>query len=126
MTGLPVVWLTTRGAKSGKYRTLPLVGIPEDTGLILVASSFGKERHPGWYYNVRANPGVVLSFNGSTFRCIAREVEQPEYAILWSKAVSMYPGYAGYKERAAGRQIPLFYLTQSDEAEPEIEAADII
>ena len=117
VTGLPVVWLTTTGAHSGKTRTVPLVGIPDDSRLLLVASYFGKDHNPGWYYNLKANPVVHIRLNGSQVCCMAQEVGPDEYNRLWEKAIEMYHGYSKYKQRAAGRRIPLITLTLLDHSQ---------
>lgn len=116
LTGLPVVWLTTIGARSGKPRTTPLVGIPHKNRLVLVASYFGKNHNPSWFTNLKANPEVQITANGFRARCLAQEVFSPEYEILWEIAISMYPGYASYKQRANGRHIPLIALTALDQS----------
>ena len=53
---LPVVMLTTTGAKSGKPRSVPVLAMPVDEGLAVIASNYGQEHNPAWYYNLRANP----------------------------------------------------------------------
>src|SRR5689334_16660316 len=57
LTGLPVVMLTTTGARSGQQRTVPILGLPTgDGGLAVIASNFGQPKQPGWFYNLRARP----------------------------------------------------------------------
>jgi deazaflavin-dependent oxidoreductase (nitroreductase family) len=116
--GLPVVTLTTIGAKSGQPRTIPLVGIPEDEMVVLIASNFGRAHHPAWYHNLRANPEATLSFHGRTGTYIAREATGPEREAYWQKAVELYAGYATYKERTKGREIPVMMLTPKDGRDP--------
>src|SRR5919107_3023866 len=47
VSGIPVVMLTTTGARSGQPRTVPVLGLPTDEGLAVIASNFGQRRHPG-------------------------------------------------------------------------------
>ena len=110
MTGLPVVMLTTTGARSGQPRTLPLVALEDGERLVLIASNFGQERHPAWSYNLRAHPVAEVKLRGQTKPYRAREANAEEQAVYWRQAVAIYPGYAAYKERAANRQIPIFVL----------------
>src|SRR5512143_1354082 len=49
VTGMPVVIVTTVGAKSGLPRSLPLAAIPDGDNVILIASNYGQKRHPAWY-----------------------------------------------------------------------------
>lgn len=106
----PLVTLTTIGARSGKARTMPLLGIPDGDNFILIASRWGGERHPGWYYNLRANPEVKLTKNGRTGDYIAREVNDSERDRCWLLATEQYPGYANYEQWAGERRIPVIVL----------------
>ena len=110
MAGLPVVWLTTTGAKSGELRKVPLVGIPDGPNIVLIASNFGQERHPGWYFNLRKTPQATISVGDASAQYVAREVSGAEYDRIWQRAVSLYAGYAAYKERTGGRQIPILVM----------------
>jgi len=109
-TGLPLITLTTTGARSGQPRRVPLVGIPDGERLILVASNWGQAKHPAWLYNIRANPLVTVARQGGgrggfeTRPYVARELAGAERAAAWSRAVALYPGYEGYAARA-GREI---------------------
>lgn len=111
LSGLPVVNVTTIGAKSGQPRSLPLVAIPDGENVILIASNYGQKHHPAWYYNLRAHPEVQLTYEGHTVTYTARETNGAERERCWQRAVDLYSGYAAYKERAGQRQIGVFLLT---------------
>ncbi|MFQ5400521.1 MAG: nitroreductase family deazaflavin-dependent oxidoreductase [Anaerolineae bacterium] len=111
LTGLPVVTLTTIGAKSGMARSVPLIGVPDDEQVILIASNWGQTHHPGWYFNLRAHPEVELSRSGRARKYMAHEAAGPEYDAYWRRAVELYAGYAAYRERTGGRKIPIVVLT---------------
>ena len=115
LSGLPIIQLTTTGARSGRPRTVPLVGIPDGERLILIASNWGQAKHPAWYYNVKANPQVTITRDGVARPYIAREVTGEERAACWGRAVAVYPGYRGYAARAA-RGIPVIVLESSEDA----------
>src|SRR4051794_26737032 len=66
ITGLPIVMVTTTGARTGKQRTVPVLGLPTDDGVAVIASNFGQHNQPGWYYNLRANPEGELTVNGAS------------------------------------------------------------
>ena len=114
LAGLPLITLTTVGAKSGQLRSVPLVGIPDGERLILVASNFGQEHHPAWYYNLRKNPYASVKVGGAARSYRAEEVSGDEYDRCWARAVSLYAGYAAYKTRTGGRRIPILVLTPAD------------
>ena len=73
VTGLPVVLLTTTGAKSGRRHTLPLVAIPNEDRLIVIASNYGQRRNPAWYHNLKANPSATATLDGVARVMTARE-----------------------------------------------------
>ncbi|WP_322489691.1 nitroreductase family deazaflavin-dependent oxidoreductase [Chloroflexus sp.] len=105
----PTLVLITTGARSGVQRRTPLLFLPDGNRVVLVASNFGRDRHPGWYYNLRANPQAQVNIYGHTFTCWAREATGIEYLELWERAVRYYPGFAVYARRA-GRTIPIVVL----------------
>jgi len=110
LSGLQMMTLTTTGAKSGLPRSTPLTGLIDGDQVVLIASNFGRSRHPGWYFNLRANPVARLSIRGQSAEYLAREAEGEERAQLWQRAVKMYPGYEAYKRRAGKRVIPVMVL----------------
>jgi F420H(2)-dependent quinone reductase len=108
-TGLPVVIITTRGARTGKVRKTPVMRVEHDGRYAAVASRGGAPEHPRWYYNFLANPRVELQDGPHRWEMIAREVTGQERAQWWERAVAAYPPYAQYQQRTA-RQIPVFVL----------------
>jgi deazaflavin-dependent oxidoreductase (nitroreductase family) len=108
-TGLPVVVITNRGARSGKLRKTPLMRVEHDGRYAAVASQGGAPEHPLWYYNFRAEPRVELQDGPWKQPMIARELTGDERAEWWQRAVAAYPPYAEYQQRTA-RLIPVFVL----------------
>ena len=60
LNGMPVILLTTVGAKTGKLRKTPLMRVEHDGEYAIVASLGGAPKNPVWYYNVAKNPRVEL------------------------------------------------------------------
>ena len=89
-----------------------LVGVDADK-LALVASSYGREHNPSWYYNLKANPKCSALIKGRTVEYIGHEVFDDEREKYWQTAVSWYAGYEKYKERASHRHIPVMVLEAS-------------
>ncbi len=111
LTGLPVLLLTTTGARSGRPRRLPLLAVPDAEGFILVASNFGRPHHPAWYHNLRRHPQALVLWQGRTTAYLAHELDGAERERCWQRAVALYPGYALYAARTGGRRIPVLRLT---------------
>jgi len=117
LTGAPVVFVTTQGARSKLSRTVPLLCIRDEhstESFALVASNWGQHRNPGWYHNLKANPRATCSIHGEAGEYIAREAVGEEYEAFWKRATEIYLGYPRYKERAAGRRIPIMVMEREN------------
>ncbi|MFJ9694738.1 nitroreductase family deazaflavin-dependent oxidoreductase [Kitasatospora sp. NPDC101183] len=108
-TGLPVVIVTMRGARSGHLHKIPLMRVEHDGRYAAVASKGGHPRHPDWYVNIKANPQVDLQ-DGPTVRSMtARELTGTEKTEWWHRAIAAYPPYAEYQAKTT-RIIPVLLL----------------
>ncbi len=108
-TGLPVVIVTNRGARTGKVRKTPVMRVEHDGCYAMVASKGGAPEHPLWYHNIRAHPRVELQDGPRKQEMVAREVTGSEREQWWQRAVAAYPPYAEYQQKTT-RQIPVFVL----------------
>ncbi len=114
LAGLPVVILTSTGAKSGLPRRVPLLCIQDDSDpnkIAVIATNWGQSHYPAWYYNLKANPQATGSINGRKGSYIAHEAEGDEYDKFWQLAENTYMGYPQYKKRITNRRIPIMVLT---------------
>ncbi|AJT68945.1 nitroreductase family deazaflavin-dependent oxidoreductase [Streptomyces chattanoogensis] len=109
LRGLPVIVLTTLGAKSGKIRKSPLMRVEHEGVYAAVGSVGGSPKHPLWYHNVIADPRVELQDGPVRRDMTAREVTGEEKALWWARAVEAFPDYADYQEKTE-REIPVFVL----------------
>ena len=113
MTGLSVVVLSAKGAKSGVIRDIPLLCIEDEDEpgvFAIIASNFGQGHNPAWYYNLRAHPSVNCTLRGVTKKHIATEVDGDEYARYWAYALDTYMGFPHYKNRVGDRHIPIMVM----------------
>lgn len=108
-TGLAVIILTTRGAKSGKIRKTPLMRVEHEGRYAVVASQGGAPKHPVWYHNLVSDPHVELQDGPARQDMTAREVTGDEKKAWWDRAVAAYPPYADYQKKTE-REIPVFVL----------------
>jgi len=113
MRGLPCILLTTRGAKTGKLRKVPLMRVEHEGRYAAVASLGGAPQHPVWYHNLKTNPTVELRDGTSVQVMTAREVTGAEKAQWWTRCVAAFPDYADY-QRKTDREIPVFVLEPAD------------
>jgi deazaflavin-dependent oxidoreductase (nitroreductase family) len=110
VSGLPLVMLTTTGARSGRPSTVPLLGLPTPDGVAVIASNFGQRHHPAWYHNLRADPTGEVVVDGVARRFVAAEAEGEERERIWREGLRVYPGWDQYERRAAHRRIAVFVL----------------
>lgn len=111
---VPVMLLTTTGAKTGKPRTLPLVYLDDGDAIILIASNYGRTSHPAWYRNLVANPKVeVLAGKKSGTYSASEITDAAERDRVWDLALDMYAGYGDYEGRAGDRTIRLVRLERA-------------
>jgi deazaflavin-dependent oxidoreductase (nitroreductase family) len=110
VSGLPVVMITTTGAKSGQPRTVPVLAVPVDEGLAVIASNYGQHKNPGWYYNLLANPEGEWEWRGERSRFHAAEAIGGRRAQIWETGLKVYPGWTQYEKRAPHRDICVFVL----------------
>jgi deazaflavin-dependent oxidoreductase (nitroreductase family) len=106
-TGLPVVIVTSLGARSGKIRKTPLMRVEHDGRYLLVASQGGAPKHPTWYFNLKNHPVVELQDGPVKQEMTVRELNGEEKATWWERAVEAFPNYAEYQRRT-DREIPVF------------------
>lgn len=110
--GAPMVLLTTTGAKTGAQRVNPLVALPEGDRLYVFASAGGSPKHPDWFHNLRANPGVVVEYGTERFPATATVLGVEERARVFAAQIAARPQFARYQE-ATSREIPVVELVRA-------------
>ena len=109
LSGMEMTMLTTTGAKTGRQRTHVLLGLPDDDRVVVVASNYGREHHPNWYYNLVANPRASIVIGGVSRVVIAHELDGAERERYYERGIDLYPGFSLYRRRAH-RRIPVLAL----------------
>ena len=110
VAGLPVVMVTTTGAKSGQARTMPLLAIPVGGDLAIIGTNFGQTNTPGWVFNLEADPHAAVTYREREVSVVARVADADEYDTALNAAAKVYPGYDKYRERISGREVRVFVL----------------
>jgi deazaflavin-dependent oxidoreductase (nitroreductase family) len=101
--------LTTRGAKSGKPHTTPIVSLSDENRLIICATANGASTNPAWYHNLVKNPNVMIERGDESYKVTALIIAGAERDRLWAKFVEHYPHFANYQTQTS-RQIPVVVL----------------
>jgi deazaflavin-dependent oxidoreductase (nitroreductase family) len=110
-SGVPVLTITTTGVRSGLRRTTPLLGVPFGDDIAIIGTHFGQSGTPGWYYNLRAEPRVEVTFHGTSVTATAREADASESSVIWEQARKIYAGYEMYARRIKDRRIRIMVLS---------------
>lgn len=105
----PLILLTTKGAKTGLPRIIPLMYVPYGNQILAIASKGGAIHHPEWYHNVLAHPVVTVEVGDEKFETTARILTGAEREKAFEKAVEVFPPYGTYQKKAL-REIPVIAL----------------
>ena len=109
-SGVPALLLTTTGRKTREPRTSALIFGSDGDDYLVVASIGGAARHPGWYFNLLANPRAEIQVRDQHLRVTARTASDDEKPRLWTIMTDIWPNYDVYQERT-DRIIPVVVLT---------------
>ena len=109
LQGANFLLLTTTGAKSGAKRTTPLVYHRIDGRLLIIASTGGGPRNPGWFDNLAKNPAVTVELGGKTWDGRAVVLSGAERDLLFAAVLKATPTFGRYQERTE-RTIPVVEL----------------
>jgi deazaflavin-dependent oxidoreductase (nitroreductase family) len=109
--GLPLLLLTTVGARTGKQRQTTLTWFEDgEDARLIVASAAGSAKHPGWYFNLARNPDKVwIEVGKRRIKVRPESLKGAERAEAWRRIVALAPGYGGYEEKT-DREIPIVRL----------------
>lgn len=118
-TAIPVIMLTTTGAKSGLARTMPVAGIPSTGavtgGIWVMGTNYAQPKTPAWVFNLIAEPRCSVQWRDRSASAIAVRVEdEAEREAAWAQAARYYAGFTKYRERIQDREVRIFRLTGTD------------
>lgn len=115
LTGLPTIMLTTTGAKSGLARVMPVAGIPDVDGSILVmGTNYAQQKTPAWAINLSANPDCTVTWKNTSVAAVAQPItDELSRERAWARATAAYVGFAAYRERITHREVRIFRLVSA-------------
>ena len=110
LRGAPVCLLTSRGARSGQWRTTPLIYLADGERVVLVASVGGMSHNPAWFHNLTRHAECRVQIGSRVREMSARRASGAEKEQLWPRLLAIYPDYADYQARTE-RDIPVMILS---------------
>jgi deazaflavin-dependent oxidoreductase (nitroreductase family) len=124
-TGVPLLLLTTTGAKSGEPRARPLAYLSEGGHIYVFAGNRGAPTNPAWYHNLVAHPDVIVELGTETFEARATVVDSAEGDRLGSIQLQKLPGLAELQAKIT-RKVPVVLLERKKERErPQEKRRDL-
>lgn len=106
---VPLLVLTTTGARSGEPRSTPMSYSTDNDCLIVVAANGGAPTNPAWYHNLLANPEVTVERGTDTFRARATVATEPERTHLFNQHAASRPNFIEFQSKTT-RQLPVIIL----------------
>jgi deazaflavin-dependent oxidoreductase (nitroreductase family) len=107
-----IVLLTTTGETSGTRSTAPMLLIPSDDGVLVVASNNAAPEPPHWFRNLVADPAVHVEEPDREYDAIAEVLDDATRETTWQRIILDYPFLVEQQEQA-GRPLPLVRLVEA-------------
>jgi deazaflavin-dependent oxidoreductase (nitroreductase family) len=108
--GRPLLLLTTRGRRTGRPHTTPMMYMRDGDRLVVFASAAGSPDHTDWYHNLVAEPKVTVEVGPEVYIAVATVTSGAERDRLWADAKKDYPFFADHEKSAVPREIPVIVL----------------
>ena len=104
-----ILLLTTKGRKSGREFTTPLVYFDHEDGYLIIASNGGNTHNPDWYYNLKNDSMAIVQIKDQALTARAEILNDNTRAPIWPRIVAEAPQYGDY-ESLTDRLIPVVWL----------------
>jgi deazaflavin-dependent oxidoreductase (nitroreductase family) len=108
-----ILLLTTRGRKTSKERTTPVLYLEDSGRYVVVGTNDGAKRHPLWYLNLATDGRARVQMGGRWLEVTGRTASGPERAELWPRLVAIYRNYERDQARTE-RELPVVLLEQKE------------
>ena len=108
---MPMLTMTATGRRSGQARAVHLACLEDGGSYLVVASAMGQQQHPGWRYNIEANPRVEVQLPGESFVARAQLLSDTEKGAIWDEVREIIPQMDVYEKRT-NRNIRVFRLVR--------------
>ncbi|WP_189307671.1 nitroreductase family deazaflavin-dependent oxidoreductase [Streptomyces albospinus] len=107
---LPTILLTTRHPNGHSHATPVCAYRYPDGAWLVIASNFGRPRHPLWSDNLLRDPSATVTSGGRDHRVTARLLTLDEVRAERPRILAALPVYDHYAARAAERTLRVFRL----------------
>jgi F420H(2)-dependent quinone reductase len=108
-SGLPTIYLTTTGRKTGQARTVAVLGVDLGGRIGVIDSNNREDKRPGWYYNLLAEPKCRVQRGRNVAEHVAHPADEAERDELWRRGLQVFPAWQAYAETLT-RPFDMFIL----------------
>ncbi len=109
--GMPLLLLTTTGARTGQQRATPLTYLRDGDRYVVAAAAAGASAHPAWYHNLAASPDATVEVAAETFDATTTIAAGAERDALYQRCVAAYPQLAQYQSLTS-REVPIVVIAR--------------
>ena len=109
---IPLLLLHHAGAKSGTAYVTPLAYLPDGDRWVLFAANGGRPNHPGWYFNLKADPSAVIEIGTETIKVVTKDAVGAEREALYERERQVSSLFSDFEKRTT-RQIPVVILERA-------------
>jgi deazaflavin-dependent oxidoreductase (nitroreductase family) len=106
---IPLLLLTTTGARTGRSRTTPLAYSRDAERIVVIASMAGAPNNPDWYHNLVAHAEATVELGSERFSVKAAVTTGEERERLFNRQAAQLPVFAEYQKKTT-RRIPVIVL----------------
>jgi deazaflavin-dependent oxidoreductase (nitroreductase family) len=106
---IPEMLLHTTGRRTGQGRSNPVLFLRDGDRYVVVASNYGRDRHPAWSANLQANPRALVQIGARREEVVARRATSREFERYWPRLVEIWPGWTKYRQMT-DREFRMFVL----------------
>lgn len=112
VNGIPLMLLTTIGAKSNAPRTSPLTFLRDGARFVIYVTEHAAPRLPDWYFNLLAHSTVTVELADETFEATARVLRDAERQRWFDAMLGQFPDLAT-RQAAAKHELPVVMLERT-------------
>lgn len=105
--------LETVGRRSGAVRAVPLLYLPDGDDFVVLASNYGQERPPAWWFNLQARPDAAVRWSGRRLTVRARLLTGDERDATVERGRDYNKQWQAYFENVR-RELPVVKLERTE------------
>jgi deazaflavin-dependent oxidoreductase (nitroreductase family) len=108
------LYLHTVGRKTGTARRTPLYYVEDGDAVAVITSNGGRDREPGWWLNLQADPEAEIEIGKQRRRVRAERASKATFDRLWPWFVAGLRHYEAYRRRT-DRELVVVMLTPRED-----------